>query len=66
MTSTPTLALTNFSEPFTIEIDASRGEIGVVFTQQGKLVAYLSWALGVSKHSCSSYAKEMLAVVIAV
>lgn len=66
MTSTQTLALLNFNEPFTIESDALGDGIGIVLTQQGKLVAYLSRVLGVSKQSWSIYAKEMLAVVIAI
>lgn len=36
MTSTPTLALPNFSEPLTFEIDAFGIRIGAVLSQQGK------------------------------
>lgn len=49
MTSTPTLALPKFFEPFTVEANAYGEGIGAVLTQQGKLIAYMSRALGVSK-----------------
>ena len=35
MTTTPTLAIPKFSEPFTIESDASGNDIGVILSQQG-------------------------------
>ena len=66
MTSTPTLAMPNFNEPFVIESDASGNGIGVVLTQQGKPIAFMSRALGVSKRSWSIYAQEMLAIVHAI
>ena len=66
MTSTPTLAMPNFNEPFVIEFDASGDGIGVVLTQQGKPIAFMSRALGVSKRSWSIYAREMLAIVHAI
>ncbi|RVW34662.1 hypothetical protein CK203_106429 [Vitis vinifera] len=66
MTTTPTLAMPNFNEAFTIETDAFGEGIGVVLTQQGKPVAYMSRALGVTKKSWSTYAKEMLAIVEAI
>lgn len=66
MTTTPTLALPNFSEPFTIETDASGNGIGVFLTQQGQPIAYMSRALGVAKQAWSTYAKEMLAIVVAI
>ena len=56
----------NFNEAFTIETDASGEGIGVVLTQQGKPVAYMSRALGVTKKSWSTYAKEMLSIVEAI
>ena len=66
MTSTPTLAMPNFNEPFVIESDASGDGIGFVLTQQGKPIAFMSRALGVSKRSWSIYACEMLAIVHAI
>lgn len=66
MTTTPTLAMPNFNDSFTIESDASGDRIGAVLSQQGKLVAFMSRALGVAKKSWSTYAKEMLAIVEAI
>ena len=66
MTTTPTLAMPNFQQPFTIESDASGDGIGIVLTQQGKPIAFMSQALGVSKLSWSTYAKEMLAIIHAI
>ena len=66
MSTTPTLAMPNFEEPFTIETDASGEGIGVVLTQKGQPIAFLSRALGVYKRSWSVYAKEMLAIIYAI
>ena len=49
-----------------IESNALDEGIGVVLTQQGKPIAFMSQALGVSKQSWSTYAKEMLAIVQAI
>ncbi|KAL8133364.1 hypothetical protein AgCh_008725 [Apium graveolens] len=51
MTSTPTLVMPNFNEPFVIESDASGEGIGVVLTHQGRLVAFMSRPLGANKKS---------------
>ena len=66
MTSTPTLAMPNFTEPFTIETDASGNGIGAVLTQHHRPIAYMSRALGITKQTWSIYAKEMLAIVEAI
>jgi hypothetical protein len=66
MTSTPTLAMPNFAEVFVIESDASGDGIGAVLTQQGRPIAFMSRALGLSKHAWSTYAREMLAIVVVV
>ena len=66
MTTTPTLVMPNFNNSFTIETDASEEGIGVVLTQQGKLIAYMSRAPRVAKKSWSSYARKMLAIVEAI
>lgn len=63
MTKTPTVAMSDFDKSFTIESDASKEGIGVVLSQEGKPIAYMSRAIGVSKRSWSTYAKEMLAIV---
>lgn len=66
MTTTPTLAMHNFNDSFTIETDTSGDDIGVVLTHQGKPIAYMSRALGFIKKSWSTYAREMLAIVEAI
>ncbi|KAL4383496.1 hypothetical protein GQ457_15G026350 [Hibiscus cannabinus] len=66
MTTTPTLAMPNFNDHFIIECDASGDGIGAVLTQQGKPIAFMSRALGVTKRSWSTYAREMLAIVQAI
>ncbi|KAL9448142.1 hypothetical protein AB3S75_015587 [Citrus x aurantiifolia] len=66
MTTTPILAMPNFNETFTIETNTSRDGIGAVLTQQGRPIAFMSWALGVTKRTLSIYAKEMLAILQAV
>ena len=66
MTSIPILAMPNFNEPFIIESDASDASIGAVLTQQNRPIAFMSRALGTSKLSWSTYAKEMLAIIEAI
>ena len=66
MTTTPTLAMPNFQQPFTIKSDASGEGTGAVLTQQGKPIAFMSRALGVSKLSWSIYTKEILAIIHAI
>jgi len=56
----------NFAEVFVIESDASGDGIGAVLTQQGWPIAFMSRALGLSKRAWSTYAREMLAIVVAV
>ena len=66
MTTTPTLAMPNFNNSFTIQANASGDGISAVLSPQGKLIAFISQALGISKRSWSVYAKEMLAIVEAI
>ena len=66
MASTPTLAMPNFQETFTIEADAFGDGIGMVISQQGKPIAFMSRALRVTKKTWSTYVKEMLAIVEAI
>lgn len=47
MTTTPTLAMPKFNVSFIIKTDASNDGINIVLTQQAKLVAFMSKALGV-------------------
>jgi hypothetical protein len=57
------LVMPNFNDSFTIKTDASGDRIGTVLSQQGKLIVFMSRALGVTKKSWSTYTKEMLAIV---
>lgn len=66
MASIPILAMPNFEAPFVITTDASNNSIGVVLSQQDRPIAFMSRALGVSKQSWSTYAKEMLAILQAI
>jgi hypothetical protein len=66
MTTTPTLAMPNFKDIFTVKTNASGDGIGAILTQQGKSVAFMSKALEVAKKSWSTYAKEMMAILEAI
>lgn len=66
MTTTPTLALPDFSKPFVIKTDASGEGIGAVLSQQGQPIAFMSRSLGVLKKAWSTYAHEMLAIIVAI
>lgn len=65
MTSTPVLALPNFSKPIIIETDACKNGVGAVMMQEGRPIAYLSKALCPKHLGLSTYEKELLAVIIA-
>lgn len=43
MTTTPMLAMPNFNDSFTIEIDASGEGIDIVLSQQGRPIAFMSY-----------------------
>lgn len=62
----PCLALPDFTVPFHIETDACAIGIGVVLTQNGHPLAYVSKALGVKNQGLSTYEKEYLAILVAV
>lgn len=66
MTTTPTLALPDFSEPFVIQTDTSGDGIGAILSQNDKPIAFMSRSLGVAKKSWSTYAREMLAIIVAI
>lgn len=66
MITIPILAMPNFNQTFTIETDTSRYGIGVVLTQNGWPIAYMSRELGVTKWSLSIYVKEILAILEAI
>jgi hypothetical protein len=66
MTTTPVLGLPNFSEVFVLETDASDKGIGAVLAQNGKLLVYMSKAIGPRQRGWSVYSKEMLAIIEAI
>lgn len=63
MTQTPVLFIPNFKDVFIIETDVLGDGIGAVLQQNGKPIAFMSRALGVTKKAWSTYANEMLEVV---
>lgn len=64
--SAPVLAIPDFSKPFVVETDASDGGIGVVLSQEGHPISYLSRALGPKNRGLSTYEKEFMAILLAV
>ncbi|KAJ1699376.1 hypothetical protein LUZ63_007888 [Rhynchospora breviuscula] len=66
MTSTPVLALPDYSKPFVVEIDASALGIGAVLMQDHRPIAYLSKSLGPKNQGLSTYEKELLSLLTAV
>jgi len=66
MSTTPVLALPNFSQPFTVETDACDDGIGAVLLQNGHPITFLSKALSRPHRSLSIYEKEFLALIMAV
>jgi hypothetical protein len=66
MTSTPVLALPDFSKQFLVEIDASDSGLGAVLMQDDRPMAFLSKPLSQSSKHLSIYEKEFLALIMAV
>lgn len=66
MTTTPVLALPDFSQPFVVETDACDSGIGAVLMQGDRPIAYLSKALSEAHKTLSIYEKEFLALIMAV
>jgi hypothetical protein len=63
MSSCPVLALPDFSQPFTVECDASGVGVGAVLSQEGHPIAFESRKLLPHELSYSIYDKEMLAIM---
>ena len=66
MCTAPVLTLPDFTKPFVLETDASNSGIGVVLTQGGRPIAYLSKALSPKHIALSIFEKEYLAILMAV
>lgn len=66
MATTPILALPDFSKEFMVECDASDIGIGVVLSQVGHPITFLSKTLAKRHMALLVYNKEMLVVVFAV
>lgn len=66
MTTVPVLTLSDFSQPFTVETDASSFGTGVVLTQDNHPIAYFNQILGQEARQKSIYEKVLMTIVLAV
>ena len=66
LVSAPVLSLPDFSNCFTIEIDALSFGIGAMLSQNIHPIAYISKALGTKAQAMSTYEKECMALILAV
>lgn len=64
--TSPVLSIPDFKLQFVVDTDACDVGIGVVLSQQGHHVAYVSRALGPRNKGLSVYEKEYLAIILAV
>ncbi|KAL0368500.1 UNVERIFIED_CONTAM: hypothetical protein Scaly_1068900 [Sesamum calycinum] len=66
MTTTPVLALPDFSKPFVVKTNASYKGIRVVLMQDHRPIAYLNKVLRLRNQGLSVYEKEFLAILLAI
>lgn len=66
MTSTPVLALPDFSKSFIIECDASESGLGAVLQQQGCPIAFFSSTFAQRHRKLPAYEKELIGLTKAV
>ncbi|XP_075099010.1 uncharacterized protein LOC142175903 [Nicotiana tabacum] len=65
LTTSPVLALPDYSTPFVVETDASGTCIGAVLIQHGHPIAFISKGLAPRHLALSVYERELLALVFA-
>ncbi|XP_026450795.1 uncharacterized protein LOC113350907 [Papaver somniferum] len=66
MSTTPVLALPDFTKDFILDADACDNGIGVVLLQDGKPITFFSQPLGSKAGALSTYEKEMIVIAQAV
>lgn len=64
MTSIPIMVVSDFSQKFVVEIDASDSGIGAVLMQGGRPISYLNKALSFRNRSKFVYKRELMAIVL--
>lgn len=66
ITSTPILALPDYTKEFIVKTDASADDIGAILTQEGRPIAFHSKGLSSKNKALSVYERELLALVSSV
>ncbi|KAL4308599.1 hypothetical protein GQ457_01G021920 [Hibiscus cannabinus] len=66
LSSTPVLRLPDFTQPFTVETDASGTAIGAILSQQGHPLAFFTQKLNPTMQRASTYLREKYAILQAI